>query len=150
MTDDFQNMLRDIGNEYRDVLWRLNDSKIIHVSLDEVIEINKYVHNVGSGRFGIRDRNLLESAVMSVQQAEVYAPQKSVEDLGLVLMSHLIKNHPFIDGNKRTGTMAFLVFCRLNGVLRQFDHDDLVKTAETLAIEKLAETAGISHDRDSR
>lgn len=146
MANDFKRMIEELGNEYRDVLWRLNDSKILHLEVEEVIEINKFVHDIGRGRFGIRDRNLLESAVLSVQQTEVYAPGKSVVDLGFTLMAHLIKNHPFVDGNKRTGTMAFLAFCRMNGIMKSFDHNMLVKTAEKMAIEKVPANGGVKRD----
>lgn len=129
-------ILDALGDEYSDVLWRLNDSKIIHLSVDDVLCINKYVHQIGHGKFGVRDKNLLESAVMAIQQKETYAGEASPLSLGMTLMEHLIRNHPFIDGNKRTGTMAFLTFCRLNGVQKHFDHDWLVRTAELLAVNK--------------
>jgi death-on-curing protein len=38
---------------------------------------------------------------------------------------HLVRNHPFIDGNKRTGLMAMLAFLGLNGLGLQADPDDL-------------------------
>lgn len=44
---------------------------------------------------------------------------------------HLIKNHPFIDGNKRTSVIITLVFLKYNGILLQLPHDELF----TLAIE---------------
>jgi energy-converting hydrogenase A subunit M len=42
VTNDFKRMIEELGNEYRDVLWRLNDSKILHLEVEEVIEITSW------------------------------------------------------------------------------------------------------------
>ena len=70
------------------------------------------------GLAGIRDRNLLESAV--AQPMATFGGQFLHEDLhlmGTAYVFHLVKNHPFLDANKRAGLVAGLLFLRINGVV---------------------------------
>lgn len=65
---------------------------------------------------GIRDGNLLDSAVNAPFQT--YGGEylyKSLESKAARLGYFLIKNHPFVDGNKRIGMLAMMVFPELNG-----------------------------------
>ncbi len=81
---------------------------------------------------GLRDEGLLESALSAPFQgfgdAEAYPslPQKAAR-----LCYGLVKNHPFVDGNKRIGAHAMLVFLAVNGV-------ELVYTQEELSSIMLA------------
>lgn len=80
------------------------------------------------GLDGIRDENLLESAVYSPFQTFggtfVYP---TLERKAARLGFSLIKNHPFADGNKRTGIMAMLSFLELNGIELDCDNDELIR-----------------------
>ena len=69
------------------------------------------------GDHGVRDPGLLESAVAQPQAAfgGSYLHEFPFE-MAAVLMYHIVQNHPFMDGNKRTGAAAALVFLDLNGV----------------------------------
>ena len=67
------------------------------------------------GAAGIRDTGLLESALARAQNAAAYNPDATVFDLAALYCIGIIKNHPFIDGNKRTGLLAGRVFLALNG-----------------------------------
>ncbi len=67
------------------------------------------------GGTGIRDRGLLESALARPVNRFHYEPEASLFNLAAALGSGIIGNHPFIDGNKRTGLMAIRAFLRLNG-----------------------------------
>jgi death-on-curing protein len=65
---------------------------------------------------GLRDRGLLESALAMPEATysnEYLHP--SLEEQAAAYLFHLVKNHPFIDGNKRAGLACCLVFLRLNG-----------------------------------
>jgi death-on-curing protein len=69
------------------------------------------------GTHGVRDGGLLESAV--AQPRAMAGGEYLHEDLfemAAAYMFHLVKNHPFFDGNKRTGAVAALVFLDINGV----------------------------------
>ena len=69
------------------------------------------------GRDGVRDTALLESAVAAPKAG--FAGQSLYADLHEIAAAYLFyicRNHPFLDGNKRTGLSACLLFLHLNGV----------------------------------
>lgn len=66
------------------------------------------------GRQGIRDMGLVSSALMRPQNLAAYE-NPSVFDLAAAYAFGIIKNHPFVDGNKRTGFLAAYIFLALNG-----------------------------------
>lgn len=68
------------------------------------------------GTSGMRDETLLESALARPQQLHAYGdPQPDLADLATSLAFGIARNHPFVDGNKRTATVACELFIRLNG-----------------------------------
>ena len=87
------------------------------LSLDEAIEIHSVLIRRFGGPDGIRDLGLLESAL--------YRPQtgyyESLDEMAGALFESLIKNHPFIDGNKRVAFFATDVFLRMNGYKLQVE-----------------------------
>lgn len=66
------------------------------------------------GISGMRDADLLSSALARPQNQVAYG-EPSVFDLAAAYAFGIIQNHPFIDGNKRTGFLASYVFLDLNG-----------------------------------
>ena len=66
------------------------------------------------GSPGIRDAGLLSSALARPQNQAVYG-EPSVFNLAAAYAFGIIRNHPFVDGNKRTGFLAAYVFLDLNG-----------------------------------
>ena len=83
------------------------------------------------GSAGIRDENLLESALAKPRNLLAYG-KPSLFDLAAAYACGIIKNHPFIDGNKRTGFMAAFVFLGVNKVELTADETDVV--VQTLAV----------------
>lgn len=67
------------------------------------------------GAAGVRDLGLLESALARPQNAAAYADPDMAELAALYALG-IARNHPFIDGNKRTAWTALVVFLDLNGV----------------------------------
>lgn len=87
------------------------------LSLDEVIEIHRDMIERYGGRAGIRDLGLLQSAVAMPQAS--FGGQLLHADLfemAAAYLFHIVQNHPFIDGNKRIGSMAAFTFLKLNGL----------------------------------
>ena len=87
-----------------------------YLSLPEVLELHRRIIEQSGGSLGIRDFGALESAIAQPRMAF------SGEDLypnlagkASALGFSLIKNHPFVDGNKRVGHAAMEVFLVLNG-----------------------------------
>lgn len=69
------------------------------------------------GERGVRDLGLLESAV--TQARATFGGQHLHNDLfemAAAYLFHIVQNHPFIDGNKRAGAVASLVFLDINGI----------------------------------
>lgn len=67
------------------------------------------------GATGIRDQGLLESALARAQNIAMYADSASLPRLAAAYGAGIVRNHPFVDGNKRTGLMATFVFIERNG-----------------------------------
>jgi death on curing protein len=89
----------------------------VFLTVEEVLEIHAYQVEQFGGDPAIRDMGLLESAVS--QASAQFGGQYLHEDLALMAAAylfHIVQNHPFADGNKRTGTHAAIVFLELNGI----------------------------------
>lgn len=68
------------------------------------------------GSSGVRDEGLLDSALARAQQLYAYGdPPPDLADVAASLAFGLARNHPFIDGNKRTAHVCYRVFLQLNG-----------------------------------
>ena len=92
------------------------------------------------GSAGVRDEGLLESALARPQQLHAYGdPAPDLADLAAALASGLARNHPFVDGNKRTAAVCCETFVELNGAKLEADDLDLYPRYLALAESKLAE-----------
>ena len=67
------------------------------------------------GSPGLRDRGLLESAVSRAENLAYYRPEASIGELASRSVGGLIKNHAFIDGNKRVGAISLITILDGNG-----------------------------------
>lgn len=67
------------------------------------------------GRGGIRDAGLLSSALARPRNRRVYGATSSLFDLAAAHGVAIVRNHPFIDGNKRVALMVMYVFLEMNG-----------------------------------
>ena len=78
------------------------------------------------GAVGVRDESLLESALARPLQLHAHAePRPDIADLAAALARGLARNHPFVDGNKRTALVACETFIELNGGKLEADDADL-------------------------
>jgi len=85
------------------------------------VEIVKEIHGAALAAFGgtsdIRDEGLLHSAVAAPQATlGGQSPFADLAEVAGAYLFYLCRNHPFVDGNKRTAMTAAIVFLRLNGV----------------------------------
>jgi len=89
----------------------------IFLELDDVIEIHADQIERYGGSSGLRDIGLLSSALAMPQAGSggVYF-HSDLFEMAAAYLFHVVKNHPFVDGNKRVGAVAALVFLELNGV----------------------------------
>jgi len=92
------------------------------------------------GTGGVRDEGLLESALARPQQLYAYGdPAPDLADLAAALAYGLARNHPFVDGNKRTAAVACETFLELNGAMLEADDLQLYPLYLALAEGKLTE-----------
>jgi death-on-curing protein len=88
----------------------------------------------------VRDEGLLESALARPQQLHAYGdPAPDLPDLAAALAYGLARNHPFVDGNKRTAHVAYRTFLALNGAELEATDEEKYVAMLALAEGKLAE-----------
>lgn len=104
------------------------------LTLDEVLAIHADQVERYGGIAGVRDLGLLESALAAPQAAfggQLLHP--TVEEMAGAYLFHLVKNHPFADGNKRVGLAAALAFLGLNDLRLDAEEDEVVELVLAVA-----------------
>lgn len=100
----------------------------------QVISMHGLLIQKTGGSQGIRDEGLLESALNAPFQTfdgeDVY---KTIQNKAAKLGFFLVNNPPFIDGNKRIGTLSMLVFLTINGIEIKCTDDELIELGFGLA-----------------
>ena len=91
------------------------------------------------GSEGVRDLGLLESALARPENIAAYEPEADIARLTGAYAFGIAKNHPFIDGNKRTALVAMRTFLRLNGFNLNATPADKYLTIISLAEGSLSE-----------
>jgi death-on-curing protein len=96
------------------------------LTLDEVLALHAEQVGIYGGAAGIRDLGLLESAIAAPRSTFgrefLHA---TVAEMAAAYLFHVVRNHPFVDGNKRTGLAAAIAFLGLNGLWLEADPDEL-------------------------
>ena len=92
------------------------------------------------GSAGVRDEGLMDSALGKPQNLFAYS-KPSLFELAASYAFGLVKNHPFIDGNKRTGFVMAVVFLELNGYKFQATEVDATLRTLALAAGEMSESA---------
>ena len=97
------------------------------LSKGQILMLHSMLVAQSGGMDGLRDEGLLESAINTPLQTfggqELYP---TVLEKAARLGYGLIHNHPFLDGNKRIGTHAMLVFLDINNITLSYEDDDLI------------------------
>lgn len=92
------------------------------LTVKQIIQIHADTIDVFGGPKGIRSKSLLESAVFRMRASfdgkDLYA---NVFDKAAALLESLLRNHPFLDGNKRTAFVSSVTFLEINGYETNFD-----------------------------
>ena len=98
----------------------------LFLTFEEALEIQRYQIDHFGGDPGLRDAALLRSAL--AVPAATFGGQflhADIEEMAAAYLFHIAKDHPFVDGNKRTGAMAAIVFLELNGYDFSATNDEL-------------------------
>ncbi|MFO0970774.1 MAG: type II toxin-antitoxin system death-on-curing family toxin [Candidatus Saccharimonadales bacterium] len=108
------------------------------IDLEGLLEIHVLVIQETGGSDGIRDLGRLESALATQTQVvfgeELYS---TIFAKAAALMRAIIADHAFVDGNKRTGTLAALTFVEKNGYHIDFQEGEVENFAVKVATDKL-------------
>ncbi len=107
---------------------------MIKISKEKVLLLHQLMAEATGGDIGLRDENLLESALENIYATfdgiELY-PSK--EEKAAMLGFSLISNHAFVDGNKRIGIYVMLSFLELNGIKIESTNEDIVTLGLSVA-----------------
>ena len=114
------------------------------LTLEEVLILHERQVEAFGGTLGIRDQGLLESAIAMPEAS--FGGQfvhGSLFEMAAAYAFHIAENQPFLDGNKRTGLGAALVFLRLNG-FRVVDPDEALYDAMIAIAERRLDKPGLA------
>lgn len=100
-------------------------SEPIWLPLNEAVEINRAEVAETGESYALLRSDLLESAIARPQNHYNYTGDCDILRLAVILMVAIAKNHPFEQGNKRTGFTAGLVFMAVNGYQLTWDSEDI-------------------------
>lgn len=111
---------------------------MIYLSAEQALFVHARVISATGGSHGVRDLALLESALgrptATFEGRELYP---DIFSKAAALMDSLINNHPFVDGNKRTGVVCTGLFLQLNGLELRADNAEVESFALLVATSHL-------------
>lgn len=112
---------------------------MIVLSKSQVLLVHKMMIEKTGGLDGVRDESLLDSALnvpfQTFDGKDIYP---ALLPKAAALCRSLVSNHPFADGNKRTGVHTMLIFLEINGVELNYMQNDLVELGLGVASGKMA------------
>ena len=105
----------------------------LFLDLDRILRTHRSLIERYGGAEGLRDAGLLHSAI-AMPQASFGGEflHKDLFEMAAAYLYHIAQNHPFLDGNKRTGAAAAIIFLAINGIELRDDEEGLVQL--TLAV----------------
>ncbi len=112
---------------------------MIFFEYEQVVKIHRSLIEKAGGMDGIRDAQLLDSALKTPFQTfggnNLYP---DILDKASQLCYSLIENHPFVDGNKRIGVHLMLLFLKLNNIEVNYSQQELVDFGLDIASGKMS------------
>lgn len=112
-----------------------------YLTVKEVLRIHWRAMKTFGGSRGVRDLDLLESAIARPKVGfGEYEAYPDIVTKAAVLLYSLITYHPFMDGNKRTGLTATQIFLQRNGYKIDSSNEELIDFVVAIAKGKLTET----------
>ncbi len=111
------------------------------LSAETIITLHSELITQTGGLDGVRDANLLDASVNSpFHTFDGRYLYPTLQAMAAHLAFSLIKNHPFLDGNKRTGILSMLVFLEINGLSITCSDDELITIGLALADSSMNES----------
>ena len=113
----------------------------LFLDLDHVIRLHCSLIERYGGMEGVRDVGLLHSAIAMPQAA--YGGEYmhgDIFEMAAAYLYHIVQNHPFLDGNKRTGAASAIVFLAMNDIQIDNDEKGLVQLTLSVATGQIGKT----------
>jgi len=111
----------------------------VWVDRRDVLAVHEFLLALHGGMAGLRDEGLLESALARAQQIWAYGTRDKIE-MAAAYAAGIVRNHPFFDGNKRTGFVTGVLFLELNGYRFTASEEDAAQAVLALAAGLMDET----------
>lgn len=114
-------------------------SEPIWIDERDALTLHDRLLALDGGAPGVRDEGLLSSAIARPQQLHAYGDCPSIVELACSYTAGIVRNHPFIDGNKRTGFVIGVLFLEMNGYRLTAAEEDATQAVLALAAGTLDE-----------
>ena len=115
--------------------------EVIWIEEGDLLAIHDRLLSLHGGLTGLRDRGLLQAALARPKQLAAYSDTIDRIGLAAAYAAGLIQNHPFLDGNKRAGFLACVLFLELNGLSFAASEETAAEAVLALAAGNLDEPA---------
>lgn len=116
-------------------------SEPVWIDERDVLALHDRLLALDGGAAGLRDEGLLKSALARPQQLHAYGDKPGTVELAAAYTTGIIRNHPFIDGNKRAGFVVGVLFLEMNGYRLTASEEDAAQAVLGLAAGTIDETA---------
>lgn len=123
---------------------RCRSEKLVWIDERDALALHDHLLALDGGADGVRDEGLLSSALARPQQIIAYGDRPGVVELAAAYTFAILRNHPFIDGNKRTGFVVGALFLELNGYRLIASEEDATQAVMGLAAGTLDEPAFVA------
>jgi death-on-curing protein len=105
----------------------------------DAVTLHEKLIDTHGGARGLRDAGLLESALAKPRQQFAYAQKPDLIEMAAAYTAGIVKNHPFVDGNKRVGFLAGILFLEVNGYVFTASEEQSAQAVIHLAAGELDE-----------
>ena len=116
-------------------------SEPVWIDERDTLALHNRLLALDGGAVGVRDEGLLKSALARPQQIHAYGDKPDTVELAAAYTVGIVRNHPFIDGNKRTGFLVGALFLEMNGYRLTASEEDATQAVLGLAAGTLEEGA---------
>ncbi|MGD9723565.1 MAG: type II toxin-antitoxin system death-on-curing family toxin [Pirellulales bacterium] len=107
---------------------------VIFLAIESILEIHRFQIERYGGIVGVRDVQLLQSAVaMPAAQFDGQFLHADLFEMAAAYLFHIVQNHPFLDGNKRVGAAAAATFLEMNELPLLASPDDYAELTLSVA-----------------
>lgn len=113
----------------------------VWIDVRDVLAIHDRLLALDGGAAGVRDAGLLKSALARPQQILAYGDKPDQIAMAAAYTAGIVRNHPFVDGNKRTGFLVGVLFLEMNRARLSAIEEDATQAVLGLAAGTLDETA---------